>query len=186
MERTCKKCGETKPIEEFYKDRGSYRSACKMCYKDLNRSYLQANRNKVCDHQKKYYQENKEKYKAYVKENEEYILKQRKMRYERDGQIMRAKHRGWLKNNKEHVKEYSKLYYAQNKDIQSEKKKMFAKELTDGYIIGAIQHAIGYNSQTIRQNPKLIKLYRQQIEHHRKYNQLQQSLKLLKNENIAR
>lgn len=49
MERTCKKCGETKPIEEFARSiecKNGYRYTCKIC---LNKSHLKPLSQKIID-----------------------------------------------------------------------------------------------------------------------------------------
>jgi hypothetical protein len=48
MERTCKKCGETKPIEEFafarkYKDKHYYSHTCKICYNKYREQWRKMN-----------------------------------------------------------------------------------------------------------------------------------------------
>lgn len=59
MTRTCSKCGQTKPVEEFSKNKAKksgYNCQCKECYKE----YYQRNKRRYLDQQKEYYQKNKE------------------------------------------------------------------------------------------------------------------------------
>ena len=61
--KKCSKCGEWKPISEFYKDKRSndgLQSKCKKCRKD----YYENNKEKI----KEYYENNKEKIKEQQKE----------------------------------------------------------------------------------------------------------------------
>jgi|19_taG_2_1085344.scaffolds.fasta_scaffold31053_1 hypothetical protein len=98
--KKCTKCGEVKPLEEFYKSKrskGGRVSACKSCYKAYNeankdkriayykahyeankdkkkayrKAYDEANKEKVKAHKKVHYQANKEKYKAYKEANKD-------------------------------------------------------------------------------------------------------------------
>ena len=70
--KRCSKCGEVKPVEEYYKDRtrkDGLRGLCKTCTnKSLKKHY---NKDRKREYNKKYYEENKdrllEKDKKYVK-----------------------------------------------------------------------------------------------------------------------
>lgn len=44
MEKTCRKCGSTKSIDEFYKIRGKHTSPCKVCWRNRVKKDLAANR----------------------------------------------------------------------------------------------------------------------------------------------
>ena len=81
--KTCSKCKETKPPDEFHNKKGAKDgkfSQCKACIK----KYQEGNK----DYSKKYRQENKDKIKAfrkeYRKENRDKIKAQKKEYYERN------------------------------------------------------------------------------------------------------
>ncbi len=59
-EKKCRKCGEVKSADEFNKDasrKDGKQYQCKACEK----SYKQANKEKIAERKKAYYQANKEK-----------------------------------------------------------------------------------------------------------------------------
>ena len=95
MEKTCTKCGETKAVSEFGKNKASkdgLRPDCKACRREQQRARHQANREKVLERKRAHYQANKEKicewqrahYQANKeKVNERYLAYQKK-RYAED------------------------------------------------------------------------------------------------------
>ena len=63
MSKTCTKCGETKPLDDFHRDKRSpdgRRSDCKECGREYKRRYLEENRDKVLESQRRYYEENRD------------------------------------------------------------------------------------------------------------------------------
>jgi hypothetical protein len=57
MERTCQKCGETKPIEEFDKNKNrsyGYTNTCKKCRTITQKKYRETHREKIKEDNKKY------------------------------------------------------------------------------------------------------------------------------------
>lgn len=166
MERTCKKCGETKPIEEFKKDKSvksGHGLTCKICYNNENRLYklyhIDEVRRKAREYAKRHRFENLE------------LMKQRRRQF-------------YINHKEEELKAGNEWKNNHRKEIAA-KLKQNISELSDGYIVAAINHSYGLKASTVRQHPELIKLYRYQIEHHREYKQLQQSLKILQNETLT-
>lgn len=87
MNKTCTKCGEEKPLDDFYKEplgRGGRKSRCKTCVKD----YRQAN----SDREKAYQ-------KAYSLQNSD---------------LMAARSRAWRRANVDRYKEYCRAHYQEN------------------------------------------------------------------------
>jgi len=82
MSKVCTKCGESKPIEAFSKNRRTADGLakwCKTCAKEKNKQYYIKNREKIkerrmknreknLEHKRKWYKANQEKVKAYEKE----------------------------------------------------------------------------------------------------------------------
>lgn len=69
--KRCKKCGEVKPFEQFYKAKGmsdGYRSECKACHSAQQKRWYAANREASIASVKRWQQENKEHLHAYRKE----------------------------------------------------------------------------------------------------------------------
>ena len=69
--KVCTKCGERKPVSEFYQDKarnGRLKSVCKACTKNLYREYYLANKEKVRQRLKVNYQKKGKLRKPYNKE----------------------------------------------------------------------------------------------------------------------
>ena len=71
--KTCIKCGEVKPLSEFYKDKGKkdgHYGACKKCVLQLRKEYYSENRDKRLEYKKEYDSrpENRDKILEYQKE----------------------------------------------------------------------------------------------------------------------
>ena len=66
-QKTCSKCGETKPLSDFSrkakKSRDGYRAQCKSCQSAEGKRYYAAHRDYVLENQKQYQQNNPEKVK---------------------------------------------------------------------------------------------------------------------------
>jgi hypothetical protein len=82
--KKCSKCGELKPISEFYKNKGGkygVRSECKECKANCAKEYYENNK----EHIKEYRENNKEHIKEYQKEycetNKEQLKEYRKNNY---------------------------------------------------------------------------------------------------------
>jgi len=63
MEKTCSKCGKTKPLEDFYRDKGmpdGRRGDCKVCNCRKARKYYHENKDDIRVYRRKYYKEHKE------------------------------------------------------------------------------------------------------------------------------
>lgn len=67
--KTCTKCGETKPLDGFFKHRGGkygVRSACKPCVAERRRRHYEKNRDDIREQQRSYYEANRD----YMQERE--------------------------------------------------------------------------------------------------------------------
>ena len=61
--KTCKKCGETKELQDFLKDanlKDGHSGACKECHRAYQRAWYKNNQDKCVASRKKYYEKNKE------------------------------------------------------------------------------------------------------------------------------
>ena len=92
--KRCPACYKVKEDSEFYKDRhkpSGLRSRCKDCEKSMankrNKKYYNANREKLIEKSKEYYQNNKEArkkyYRDFYKDNREKELERGKKNYQR-------------------------------------------------------------------------------------------------------
>jgi len=112
MEKKCIKCGETKELGLFPKSG----NICKVCKAEYRKQWKANNKDKVSEHNAKYYVEhkderseydkeyyasNKEKRKEYIKVNSESIKKYRKI---------------YRKKNRNKINEYNRIYVRRKKD----------------------------------------------------------------------
>lgn len=68
--RTCKACGESKSLEQFYRrKRGTYNWTCKPCWHHRARAYNAANADKLTVHRRNYKAKNKERCAALSKKS---------------------------------------------------------------------------------------------------------------------
>ena len=88
MTKTCSKCGEDKPLDQFHKlqtGKHGVRGACKTCCKKARKAYYAANRKKALADAKKHHENNKEKKaeydKAYREANKKKIAARFKVYY---------------------------------------------------------------------------------------------------------
>ena len=133
-EKRCSKCGELKPISEFFKDNDrpcGYRAACKKCKSDQKKQYRELNRDKILEAERLYKINNREKVNEASKmlsRKKAQIKKAEKQKYyeEHKEEIEKAKE---LKKFVQHEKEkekarkYAKLKYSENKDFECKKAK---------------------------------------------------------------
>ena len=69
--KTCSKCGEEKPLDEYHKNKGrkdGYQYECKKCATERSKEYYSENKEKLLEQRKEYYSENKDKILEYKKE----------------------------------------------------------------------------------------------------------------------
>jgi len=86
--KRCKKCGELKPLDEFYRATGmrdGHRSECKTCHQAKQQRWYQANRERAIAEVKRWQQENKEHLQEYRRE-----YRQRRKVEERDAYLKRT------------------------------------------------------------------------------------------------
>jgi transcription elongation factor Elf1 len=139
MEKTCKKCGETKDVSLFVKDKRKSIGiilTCKDCSKNRVKELKELNPHKSILYNKDYYQKNK---KIIDLNNKEYYLKNREV-------IIKYKKEFGLKNN--YAINKSKEYRNNNKlKIKSYKNNMY-ETITDVYA-KAILRSKGFTKEQI-------------------------------------
>jgi hypothetical protein len=120
MEKVCNKCGNSKPIEDFHKKKGSpdgRRNQCKNCVEEYMKEYRKEHKDDRADYDKKRYEENREEIlehkKQYHQENKEEIL-QKKREYRKTDEA-KEKFKLWRENNKERYNELQRKYKKLNK-----------------------------------------------------------------------
>lgn len=108
--KTCSKCGETKPLEEFYKDKeksSGCKPQCKTCEKQ-----------KLKTKKRKSYSELTE----FAKERDR---ERNRTRYWKNLSYNKDKKRRWYLNNIEYSKEYARKHHTENKEARREKAKQY-------------------------------------------------------------
>lgn len=113
--KKCNKCGEVKPLTEFYKskvNKDGLSGSCKKC---------------CCINSKKWQKNNPERYKEirikYQENNSEKIKEQIKKWQKDNPEKCREQNKEYRKNNPEKIKEKSKEYYKNNSEKVREKRK---------------------------------------------------------------
>ena len=115
--RTCKKCGKTKPITEFYKHGDYYATQCKECARAYSREYQHEHREERMEYSKNYYHSHKEQSRTYHREWEE-------QNRERKNERARA----WSHLHKDKLAEKQRKYRRDNPE------KMRAQSLLNSYL----------------------------------------------------
>lgn len=106
--KVCNKCGEDKPLSEYYKRKGAkdgHRNDCKACVRARANAYHEANRENRLSVMKSYRANNRDdiaaKNRAYYARNRDAILSQ---------------YKEYREKNRERILSYQKVYQAENRD----------------------------------------------------------------------
>ena len=85
--KTCTKCGETKPLDDFHRNRtkaDGRQPWCRECAQEYQHRYYVENRDQVLENTRRYYEENRDKelecQRWYREENREHILAAKRAR----------------------------------------------------------------------------------------------------------
>ena len=111
MSKTCTKCGETKPLDDFHRNKtgaGGRRPDCKECVREYKRSYYEENRDKRLEYSRRYYEENRDKAREY---NRSY--------YEENRDKVRECQRRYREENRDIINQEKKIHHAQNTRISN-------------------------------------------------------------------
>ncbi len=156
--KKCTKCGETKELTEFHKDKNrkdGRRACCKVCQKqyyqanrekiaERQKQHRQANREKIAEKNKQYYQENREKMKQYRQENRE---KMKQYRQENREQIAEQK-KQYRQANREQIAEYQKQYFKENREVhyaRTQKRRAIKRDAAGNATAAEIQARFDYH-----------------------------------------
>ena len=108
--KRCSKCGETKPLTEFNKDkstRDGLRYECRDCSREYFRQYRQENKEKEQERNRQYRQENKER-----------ITERKKQYAEENKEIIAERGKQYRQKNRDKILEKLKQYYQTRKTSQ--------------------------------------------------------------------
>ena len=106
MSKTCTKCGETKPLDDFHRDKrrpDGRRSDCKECVLEYKRRYHEENRDKRLESHRRYYEENRDK-----------VLEYRRCYHEENRDKVLESQRRYREENRDILNQGSKIRQAQN------------------------------------------------------------------------
>lgn len=107
MNKTCKDCGVTKPLSDYYHRNGNPFAECRVC--NLKRQAVYRKKQDRSKYWKKRYSENKESIQSY---NKEYYRKYRERFAERN--------KKYIEKNREKLYESNRLRYQENKEEYKE------------------------------------------------------------------
>ena len=153
MSKTCTKCGETKPLDDFHRDKtgaGGRRPDCKECVREYkrryheenrdkrleyNRRYHEENRDKVLEYKRRYYEENRDKVlesqRRYYEENRDKVLEYKRRYHEENRDKRLESHRRYYEENRDKVLEYRRCYHEENRDKVLESQRRYREENRD-------------------------------------------------------
>jgi 5-methylcytosine-specific restriction endonuclease McrA len=117
--KRCNKCGETKGIDEFARDRArldGHQAYCKDCRGKYNRKYYEANRESILEQKREYHEENREKRleynRKYYEANRERFLANAHQHRQANPEYAREHYEG----NREKYREHNREYCRQNRE----------------------------------------------------------------------
>ena len=129
--KTCSKCGETKDVSEFSKNKrrkGGLQGWCKAC----ERAYRQANKEQIAEKKRAYNQANKEEvaeyHRARYQAKKEQILEQQRAYYQANREKVAERNRAYQQANKEKVADYQRAYRQANKERLAEYQRDYTKK----------------------------------------------------------
>ena len=111
MSKTCTKCGETKPLDDFHRNKtgaGGRRPDCKECVRECSRRYYEENRDKRLECSRRYYEENRDKVREY-----------KRSYYEESRDKVRECQRRYREENRDIINQEKKIHDAQNTRISN-------------------------------------------------------------------
>jgi hypothetical protein len=125
--KTCRQCGETKPLELFRRQRNQ----CKKCEYENSRTYIKNNKEKNKAWRQKSYQKNKDaitlKSREYYRKNKEAVkLKNAEYRAKNSDKVKDTLKKYYIKH-RDDIAVYHKQYRKKNSSVIAEKKKRYEK-----------------------------------------------------------
>jgi len=111
--KTCSKCGEYKPISNFYfrRDRNKHRNECIACKALYDKNYAQINKHNLKKKRKQYYETNKEAVKVYYEKHKKEIREKRRIHYKSIADKERIRCRKYYRENKEEIIKQKTIYH---------------------------------------------------------------------------
>lgn len=133
--KTCTKCGETKPLEEYHRRanvRDGRTSSCKACVSEQKREHHSRNRKAKNEACRAYYHANKEKLLEYQRDyraaNSDLIAERRAEYNSRNRDAVIERSRAYYAANRESVLEKARIYRAEHRAERAEAYRAWAAE----------------------------------------------------------
>jgi hypothetical protein len=126
--KICSKCSNNKTVDDFPK----IGNICKICKNEYNKIYKRGNQ-KVKDSRKKYYSNNKGKYRNWdsnQRNNPNRIIYRKKYR-DQNFDSLKDQSKEYYINNIEYIKKYHSEYYITNRDYINNRNKLYRIENKD-------------------------------------------------------
>ena len=115
--KRCSKCGETKDVGEFYKQRSARDGLypyCKVCAREAGRAWNRANFDRTAEAKRARYQANRES-----------ELEYRRVRWKANGEYWNARSRARRKSSPEFYKEKDRARYEANREVIIERRRAY-------------------------------------------------------------
>ena len=132
MSKTCTKCGETKPLDGFHRNKREADgriSHCKECKLEYARRYREENRDKVRESKRRYREGNRDKERErarrYREENRDKVREYKRRYYEENRDKERERQRIHYEGNRDKVMERNRRYQEENRDKVRESKRRY-------------------------------------------------------------
>lgn len=163
--KTCTKCGETKPANEFIFQKvfGRRHCQCNDCRKEYSRERLEKIKDENCNKEKRkeyWIVRGKELHKQYIELNREKIRRLNRASYRKHKEKRIAQAKTWAINNRERINANMRLR---------------RNQLTDSVVRGIIFSQTGLKAHEIPSD--LVETKRAQLQIHRDIRQLIQAIK---------
>ena len=120
--KTCTKCCETKPLDDFHRNRSSAdgrNTRCRECVAEDKRRYYEANRDKLRERHRRYREGNRDKVlensRRYYEENRDKVLERKRRRDEANRDKVLEYQRRYYEANRDKVLEYKRRYHEENR-----------------------------------------------------------------------
>lgn len=121
--KTCTKCGETKPLDDFNRNRSTAdgrQAWCRECMAEDKRRYRDANRDKELERQRRWRDANRDKdlerKRRWHEENRDKLLERNRRYYEENHDKVLESNRRWREENRDKLMECQRRYYEENHD----------------------------------------------------------------------
>ena len=163
--KKCLKCGQTKPVDDFYKkdsNKDGYHKKCKRCICDDRKIYQQQNKEKIAKvkqiHRLNHKAEIAKKNKEYRDKNREILSEKKRESYYKNWTFNKKQSRKYYQKNSDRLKQYAKEYRKNNmeKILQyqlSNSENLKQKHYT--YLRSPAIYTTHMNSLTIDEAPRL-------------------------------